>query len=71
MKKIVPQDAQLYEVDSENQTLGCRHTQPNICSNNNLRNVCSFVNKDQICRKPPRSWKAIYFKLKADQQQIQ
>lgn len=50
--------------DTEKQTVGCRHTQPAICSKNSLVNVCAFVRKDGMCLAPPASWKKQYHKLK-------
>lgn len=58
------QDAPLNEADSESQTFGCRHTNPEICGSNRLEGVCAFVTGDSLCRKPPRSWKRIYATLK-------
>lgn len=42
--------------DTEKQTLGCRHTNPDICSNNELPGICAFVRGDNIGLRPPRSW---------------
>ena len=50
--------------DSENQTLGCRANNPNICRNNGLPGVCAFVSDDYICKRPSRAWKKQYQKLK-------
>ena len=54
----------LFEKDSENMTYGCRHTNPDICSNNGLDGICAFTSEDCICKRPPRSWKKIYENLK-------
>lgn len=43
-------------MDTATQTEGCRHTNPEICSNNELSGVCAFVREDGICFRPPRSW---------------
>jgi hypothetical protein len=54
----------LTSVDTEFQTLGCRHSNPNICRNNETPGKCAFVRQDKMCLLPPRSWKAIFDKLK-------
>ena len=48
--------------DNEYQTYGCRHTNPDICSNNSIPCICAFSSDDYICHKPPRSWKKLYEK---------
>ena len=53
----------LHSLDTESQTYGCRHTNPNICSNNSIPNVCAFTSNDGLCKKPPRSWKKIFNEL--------
>ena len=55
----------LKQGDSPEKTVGCRHTDPNICSKNMLPNVCAFVRPDQMCLYPPRSWKKQFEFLKA------
>ena len=62
-KNIVSQKEKLHELDTEVQTYGCRHTNPDICSSNSLDKICAFRNEN-ICKRPPRSWKNIYKKLK-------
>ncbi len=54
----------LNKLDSEEKTFGCRHTNPDICSNNSLPGVCAFTSDDCICKRPPRSWKKLYEELK-------
>jgi hypothetical protein len=54
----------LHSVDSEKQTLGCRHTNPIICSKHNLPTVCAFAREDNICLAPPLSWAKQFKKLK-------
>ena len=61
----IKQKTPLSEKDTKDQTHGCRHTNPDICSNNSLENVCAFVSEDQICKKPPRSWKKIFENLRS------
>lgn len=67
MKKLLRVDfnSPLHESDTESQTYGCRQNNPDICGNNGLEGICAFVNQDCICRKPSRSWKRQYQKLKA------
>ena len=55
--------AGLNPLDSEHQTHGCRHTNPNVCAKHSLPGVCAFVRKDNICLSPPQSWKNQYEKL--------
>ena len=59
-------DAPLHEMDSETQTFGCRHSNPDICGNNGIIDVCAFCSKDNICRKPSRAWKKQYKELKGE-----
>lgn len=65
-KKLLVAKEPLHEKDSEEKTFGCRHTNPDICSNNSIPGVCAFTSEDCICRKPPRSWKRLYEKLKKE-----
>ena len=53
----------LRSMDTEIQTEGCRHTNPEICSNNELPGVCSFVREDNLCTRPPRSWAKQFVRL--------
>jgi hypothetical protein len=55
--------APLNLLDSETQTHGCRHTNPNFCAKNSLPGVCAFVRKDNICLSPPKTWKKRFQKL--------
>ena len=52
--------------DSESQTVGCRHTNPDACARRSLRTVCAFVRDDGICREPAKSWPRQYRKLRGD-----
>ena len=63
-KKLMTTKDELHKEDNENCTYGCRHTNPDICSNNSIPNVCAFTSEDCICKKPPRSWKKIFENLK-------
>lgn len=49
--------------DSLQNTLGCRHSNPNICKNNATPGKCAFVREDGVCLMPPMSWKRIYQEL--------
>ena len=53
----------LHKQDTIEKTYGCRHTNPDICSNNSLPNVCAFTSDDCICKKPPRSWAKLFKEL--------
>lgn len=64
-KKLLQSKKKLYKLDSIDQTFGCRHTNPDICSNNSIPNVCAFTSDDCICKRPPRSWKRLFQELKA------
>ena len=52
--------------DTEKQTVGCRHTNPDICAKNQMPNKCAFVRPDGMCLAPPASWKKQFKKLKAE-----
>ena len=58
--------APLHLLDTEKQTYGCRHTNPDICAKNQLPNVCAFVRKDNVCLAPPLSWPKQFKKLKTE-----
>jgi hypothetical protein len=51
--------------DTETQTVGCRHTNPDICAKNGLPKVCALVRADKLCFAPPRTWPAQFKKLKS------
>jgi len=57
----------LHKLDTETETHGCRHTNPDICAKNRMPNKCAFVRADGMCLAPPASWKKQYAKLKAEQ----
>ncbi|MDD3340329.1 MAG: hypothetical protein PHS82_15935 [Lachnospiraceae bacterium] len=64
----MPFNAPLHEKDTEKYTFGCRHTNPDICINNCLLDICAFTSEDNICKKPSRAWKKQYMHLKQDTQ---
>ena len=70
--KIIKVDfnAPLNTLDTENQTYGCRQKNPDICSSNGIENICAFVCKGQIFKKPSRAWKKQYMKLKGEKDDI-
>jgi len=53
----------LIEGESEAITIGCRHSNPDICSRHSIKGVCAFVSKDNYCNKPPVTWKKLYKQL--------
>ena len=56
--------APLNALDSETQTVGCRHTNSDICAKNGLPKVCALVRADKMCFAPPVSWPKQFQKLK-------
>jgi hypothetical protein len=56
--------APLHPSDTEKQTYGCRHTNPDICAKNLLPKVCAFARSDNICLTPPTSWPKQFRALK-------
>lgn len=61
---IIPFNAPLHPQDTEVSTYGCRQNNPDICGSNGIPEVCAFVSKDCICKKPSRAWKKQFQKLK-------
>jgi len=57
----------LNEKDTVSQTYGCRATNPDICANNMIPNICAFASNDHICKKPSVAWKKQYNKLKGEE----
>jgi hypothetical protein len=55
--------------ETELQTVGCRHSTPEICKNNRTEKKCAFVRPDNVCVMPPRDWKKMYLKLKQNPSQ--
>jgi hypothetical protein len=53
----------LQAADTPSSTLGCRHTNPEICAKNQMASVCAFARNDGMCLAPPVSWKRQYEKL--------
>jgi hypothetical protein len=44
-------------------TIGCRHSNPDICRKNGQDDVCALVRKDNICTSPPRTWAKLFEEL--------
>ena len=49
--------------DTDTQTVGCRHTNPDICAKHSMPSVCAFVRSDGMCLAPPKSWPKQFKKL--------
>lgn len=60
---LISFDAPLNKLDSSEQTFGCRQFKPDICKNCFVENICAFVTKDNICKKPSLKWKKRYYEL--------
>jgi len=56
--------APLNPKDTEKQTVGCRHTNPDICAKNGIPKVCALVRADKTCYAPPMTWPKQFQKLK-------
>jgi hypothetical protein len=65
-KYLIMKNKPLNKLDSETKTYGCRHSNPDICSNNGISSICAFFSDDKICKKPPNSWKKTYEQIKAN-----
>ena len=50
--------------DSETATVGCRHTNPDICAKNSLVGVCAFARADGMCLSPPTTWAKQFRRLR-------
>lgn len=60
----IPFNAPLHDLDTADQTYGCRQNNPEICGSNGMDNICAFVSKDKICKKPSKAWKKKFYELK-------
>jgi len=49
--------------DTRERTVGCRHTNPDICAKHSMPAVCAFARSDGMCVAPPASWPKQYEKL--------
>lgn len=59
-------NAPLHPLDTEKQTFGCRHTNPDICGKNAIPSVCAFVRPDNVCLAPSTSWPKQFIHLKTN-----
>ena len=64
MRKL-PQNRRrpLKEGDTLQKTVGCRHSNPDVCAKNSAPNLCAFVRSDGFCYSPPSSWRKLYTEL--------
>jgi len=62
-----PLNAPINAGDTEKQTYGCRHSNPDICGSCYINNICAFATDDHICRKPSAAWKKFFKKLCKDE----
>lgn len=46
--------------DTEKQTEGCRHSNPDICGRHSIPKVCAFVREDGMCLQPSSAWPKQY-----------
>jgi hypothetical protein len=53
----------LHPLESLTQTIGCRHSDPEICRNNSTPKKCAFVRTDKACFMPPKSWPRLFAEL--------
>ena len=58
--------APLHPLDSETQTFGCRHSNPDFCAKNRLPKVCALIRADKISFAPPFQWPKQFKKLQAE-----
>lgn len=63
MKKQETFHSPLHASDTEEQTYGCRHTNPDICSKYHMPKVCAYARPDNKCQSPPASWPKQFWKL--------
>ena len=58
--------APLQDRDTATTTVGCRHTNPNICAKHSMERVCAFIRDDGMCITPPLSWARQFLLLAKD-----
>jgi hypothetical protein len=63
MKQPHVHNEPLREGDRPDRTVGCRHTNPDVCGKHSIEKVCAFVRDDNMCLAPPVSWKKQYERL--------
>ena len=59
-KELIMKNKPLQKNDNLIQTFGCRHSNPDICSMNGIKDKCAFCSDDKICKCPPKSWNKTY-----------
>jgi hypothetical protein len=62
-------NAPLQHGDTENQTVGCRHTNPGICAKHSVPGKCAFTSNEKICLTPPASWSKKFKMLQSEKEQ--
>jgi hypothetical protein len=67
MRNVNAYHAPLHPLDTEKQTFGCRHTNPDICAKHHMRKVCAYARADKKCLAPPVSWPKQFQKLKLEE----
>lgn len=67
-KDLLMKKQKLVEIDTLEKTYGCRHSNPEICSNNGIEEICAFCSEDKICKRPPKSWKRLFEELKTKEE---
>ena len=60
----IPFSHRLHEMDTAEQTFGCRHSNPDICGSHSIADICAFTSSDLICHRPSKAWAKQYKKLK-------
>ena len=58
--------APVHLLDSEKQTFGCRHANPEFCAKHSLPKLCALVRADKICCAPPQNWPKQFKKLQVE-----
>ena len=53
----------LEDLDTTEQTVGCRRNTPDNCAKHSMQSVCAFVRPDGMCLTPPMSWPKQHAKL--------
>jgi hypothetical protein len=60
--------AGLQSGDRVDQTFGCRQSNPQTCGKHSLAGICAFARADGMCFAPPRTWKATFARLGAQEE---
>ena len=68
MKKVCqPHNRPLEDGETLERTIGCRRSNPLICKNHSIPDLCAFIRTDNICMSPPNNWKGLYKQLIQEQ----